>query len=358
MKKICLLTCYDQPDYIRAKTLRTALGQMPGVELIIIKNRYRGWLRYPEVMAKLLFTRLKHRPDLYFLTFRGYEILPFVRLATLGKPLVFDEFINLIEWAVYEHYKLQPGSLEAKLLWGVYRVWLRTTNLITTDTTSHASYSAKLMRLPIDKYIPLIVSTDEQTFDGVVGVTKLTTEPFNVFYYGSMLPLQGLTTIIAAMRILKGQDVKLTLVGGKAKVAALVERAQRDGLVIDYQAWAPFAKLPGYMQAADICLAGPFGDTVQAQFVIGGKTYQFLRMGRPVIIGRNQESGLWTDKKDALIVEQANPRALAEAILWARHHPAELAKIGQAGKDLYEQKLSNRVLVNQLERLLANKRLF
>jgi len=212
------------------------------------------------------------------------------------------------------------------------------------------------MRLPLDKYVPLIVSTDEKTFGMSTELKTRTSRPFNVFYYGLMMtPLQGLDTIIAAMRLLKDQDIRLTLVGGKDKAKSIIEQAQHDGVAIMHKKWVPIEELRDYMQVSDVCLAGPFGDSVQAQFVIGGKTYQYMRMGRPVIIGHNLESGLWTDKQDALIVERANPQALADAVIWAQQHPAELAKIGLAGEQLYQDKLSNKVLVEQLELLLTNK---
>lgn len=356
MKKICLITCYNQPDYIRARTLRAAFGGIKAVDLIVIKNKHTGLLRYSEVLGKLIVIRLTKHPDIYFLTFRGYEFLPFVRLVTLGRPLVFDEFINPIEQVVYENHRLKPGGLIATIARLGYKFWLKTVNLIVTDTPSHASYSAELMKLSLDKYLPLIVSTDEQTFVGTARPPKPKGQPFQVFYYGlNMLPLHGIDTVIEAMHILKYQDIELILIGGKTKTKAVIEQAKRSGVRVIYKQWVPFDELPNYIQAADVCLGGPFGGTVQSQFIITGKTYQFLQMGRPVIIGRNLESGLFTDRKDVLMVDQASASALAAAILWAKQHPAELAKIGEAGQQLYRRQLSNRVLAEQLGRLLANK---
>ena len=355
MKKICLITCYKQPDYIRAKTLRSAFGDINNIDLIVVKNKHTGLLRYIEVIYKVIKVRFTKNPDLYFLTFRGYEILPFVRLLTLGKPLIFDEFINLVEWVVYEHKKIKQNSLLAKILYSNYRFWLKKVNLITIDTVSHAKYSADLMKLPIDKYIPLIVSTDEQTFDGLKVATKRYKGPFSVFYYGNMLPLHGIEVVLQAMRNLKGQNIELCLIGGNKNVQQMVEKAERDGANIKYETWVPFTKLPIYMQMADVCLGGPFGGTVQSQFVITGKTYQLLQMGCPTIIGRNMESGIFVDKKDALIVEQSNPSELAKVILWAKNHSTELGEIGKNGKKLYQNKLSNRRLTEQLNLLLLNK---
>ncbi len=357
MKKVCLITCYKQPDYIRAKTLRKAIGDIKDVELIVVKNKHTGLWRYIEVVVKLIAVRLTKHPDIYFLTFRGYEMLPLTRLLTIGKPLIFDEFINLVEWTVYEHHKVKEKSLPARILYGNYRFWLKKVQLITTDTPSHAKYSADLMKLPIDRYAPLIVSTDEQTFGGAKVATKRTKGPFRVFYYGNMLPLHGVEVVLQAMCNLKGQDIELQLVGGDIKVQQMVKLAKRDGVNIDYKTWVPFDKLPKYMRSADVCLGGPFGGTVQSQFVITGKTYQLLQMGRPVIIGKNLESGIFTDKSDVLIVNQNDADDLPGAILWAKNHSSELKKIGQNGHKLYQKELSNHRLTEQLRLMFANKHL-
>ena len=355
MKQVCLVTCYNQPDYIRARTLRMAFGDVKNVKLIVVKNKHTGLLRYIEVLWQLIIVRITKQPDLYFLTFRGYEMLPFVRLITFGKPLIFDEFINLVEWVVYEHHKFKASSLTTKALTGFYRFWLKSANLIVTDTQSHAEYSAKLMNTPLDKYVPLIVSTDEVTFGHIGQQSKSKAGLFKVFYYGNMLPLHGVDIAIEAMVLLKDQGIELTLIGGKGKIDVAVEKARLAGAVIDYKTWVQFNDLPHYIEQADVCLGGPFGGTTQSQFVITGKTYQFLQMGRPVIVGANLESGIFTDKDNAIVVEQADAEALAGAILWSKQHPIQLDKIGESGKRLYQEKLSIKFLTKQLNLLLANK---
>jgi glycosyltransferase involved in cell wall biosynthesis len=355
--KVCLISCYREPDYIRARTLRAALGKMDEVELIVVKNTHKGLWRYPEVLGKIIATRIKHHPDIYFQTFRAYESFPLFRVVTIGKKFIFDEFINPIEQTAYENHTIKPGGIVAKIARLGYKFWLLTINTITTDTPSHARYSADLMKLPISKYASLIVSTDEQVFKDVKGRAKAKEDPFIVFYYGSMLRLQGVDTIIAAMGLLKGQSIQLVLIGGKEKTALQVEKAQSENFPIEYKRWVEFEELPSYIANADVCLGGPFGDSVQSQFVIGGKTYQFLQMGRPVIIGENEESHRWTDKKNALIVKQGDAQALADAILWAKNHPVELQEIANAGKELYTERLSNKVLVGELRTLLASERL-
>src|SRR5208282_1914461 len=97
--KLAIITCYHDPDYVRARVLRQSLKQLPNINLIIIKNRHKGLLRYPEIIWKLYKLKIANRPDAYLLTFRGQEMLPFVLLAAGKKPVIFDELIVPIAYA-------------------------------------------------------------------------------------------------------------------------------------------------------------------------------------------------------------------------------------------------------------------
>ena len=133
--KIAVITCYRDPDYIRARALRAALASIPGTEVIVIKNSAKGAKRYLEVIRDIIKVRLTRKPDVYILTFRGYEMLPIVRILTMGKVMVFDELVNAVEWFVYEHKKLR--GFGAKLLgWG-YRLWANSCRFILALSLIH-----------------------------------------------------------------------------------------------------------------------------------------------------------------------------------------------------------------------------
>ncbi|HEU0266705.1 MAG TPA: glycosyltransferase, partial [Candidatus Saccharimonadaceae bacterium] len=338
--KICIVYCYSKyPDYIRVKMLRETLMATEGVEVVYVKYTQKSVLRYIEVLWETFKVRLSERPDAYLLAFRGYELLPAVRVLTLGKPFIYDEFINPLEWVFHEHAKFKAGGIIEKITRSVYRFWCKSTTVILADTASHADISAELSGISRSHYMPLIVSTDETLFAEHKS-SRRTTGQFNVFYYGNMLPLHGAGVVIEAMKLLQDKDISLTLIGGKENTAQSVEVAVKSGAKIEYKSWVEFDELPGYMQRADVCLAGPFGGTYQAQFVITGKAYQYLQMGRPTIIGANKESHIFTDRENALVVEQNSPQALAAAITWTYEHRSELERIGQAGHELYQAKLS------------------
>ncbi len=341
--KIAVITCYKHNDYIRARTLRTAFQACPGADVLIVRNRHKGLLRYPEVALRIIKLRLFERPDAYVITFRGYETLLLMRLTLLRKPIIFDELVNFTEW-MEEHRRLSAGSVPYRL----FRRWnswlVKRCRFILADTRAHAEYSAKLNMLSIERYKVIPIGSDEAIFRPPT-TDKENDGQFTIVYYGSMLKLHGLPAILKAAELLKGQpDIRFRLIGGKREVARLCAAAAKRGANVNHESWVPFEQLPAVVQAADLALGGPFGNTLQSQFVITGKTFQLLAAGRPVLVGANRVHEGFVDRKNCLIVRQADPQAIAEAIKWAHAHPDELQKIGRAGRQLYEERYSQKII--------------
>jgi glycosyltransferase involved in cell wall biosynthesis len=346
--KIAVITCYKQPDYIRAVTLRAATTALPGSEVIIIKNNQLGALRYPEVVLKSLWLRLCHRPDVYVLTFRCLEILPMLAVTTWPKPIIYDEMISPLEW-LNEPGREQKFSppLKALMVWS-YRQLLKRCKFVLADTAVHADYSARLSGLARERFVSLPVSTNEQLFRSG---KKAAHKPFRVFYYGNMLPLHGLAYVLEAAIKLKDLPIEFRISGGQQEVGKAVQEARENGAQISYETWTPFDQLPKEISLADICLGGPFGKTTQANLVITGKTYQFMASGAATIIGKNAVKAGFRDKDNCLLVPLGDSIALVAAITWAYEHPEQLPIIGGKGHKLYEADFSQARLGEQVRQL-------
>ena len=92
--KVCHVVSYRAPAYIRTRNLRAALHRIDGCEVFDATNTRRGFSRYLETIWKTLRIRMRHKPDVYVLGFRGHEIFWVIRLIALGKPLIFDAFMS------------------------------------------------------------------------------------------------------------------------------------------------------------------------------------------------------------------------------------------------------------------------
>jgi glycosyltransferase involved in cell wall biosynthesis len=349
--KIAVITCYRDPDYIRARALRASLALIEGVEVIIIKNSHLGVLRYPEIMWKILKTRVTRRPNVYLLTFRGDEMLPIIRLLTIGKPLIFDELVNAVAWVIYEHKKLR--GLPAKIVsWG-YGLWTRSCRVILSDTDSHADASSAISKIDRHKYAVIPVGTDETAFRYRQPVQLSPGVKFRVFFYGAMLPLHGPQYVIEAAELLKDNSNITFLIAGKiGKYEQAIIDAQGRGARIEYRQWIPFDELPQLVAESAINIAGPFGNTYQAQHVINGKTYQFLASGSVALIGRNKNTKPFINHVNCLMVPQADAQAITTEIDWAYHHQDQLPAIAVAGRALYDERYSNKVIAEELRQIL------
>lgn len=355
--KVAIVTCSPRNDYPRALSLRAAFAACSDVDLQVIRNSHRGWLRYFEVALKLGTARVFLRPDVYVVTFRGYEVFLFMVLTLIRKPVVFDELINFTEW-MEENGRLKHDSLPYKLFRRWYAWLARRSAVILADTDAHAKYSATLNMLRVDRYKTIPVCAEENTFQPVKGMS-LKKEPFTVLYYGHMVPLHGLEYVLQAAVLLKGEEnVRFRLVGGKktGKVAKACAEAAKAGAHVTHESWLPFAALPEAIHSAGLVLGGPFGDTLQAGFVITGKTYQALACGAPVLIGKNQVGEGFTDKENCLMVPQADAKALAYAVMWAAGHSKELTNIGRAGRELYGTHFSQKTVNKLVEEIVEELR--
>lgn len=348
--KLAIITCYRDPDYVRARSLRAAVQQIEGVEMYEIKNSYTGLARYFQVAWRLLNLKLSVRPDAYLLTFRGYEMLPIIALMAGRKPILFDEFVNPVEWLFHERYPhLVDGRIYRIVRW-FYRRLVHRSSRVLCDTPEHAKLIAQLDGLPADRVYDIPVGTDETLFN-----TKTPYDPpdrrCRVFFYSNMLPLHGLTVVLEAAELLSNEPgIEFHIVGGGREVAHTVNEAKLPHVL--YESWVAFTRLPDVMKTSTLFLAGPFGGTFQAQRIITGKAMQAMACGVPVVVGQNVATRMLHNKRNALVVQQADPMALAEAIKWAAQHPRELHSIGSQGRICYERYFSNVIIRRRLEQLL------
>jgi glycosyltransferase involved in cell wall biosynthesis len=354
--KIAVITCYPDPDYIRARTLRAALKQLPGVKLVIVKNTRTGPLRYYEVIKALWAVRRDQKPDVYLLTFRGQEILPVVLWLAGKKPVWFDEFIVPIAYANGENHRKSPAirvkHFLARVSEPLYKRWLRRTAVVFADTQAHAELSARTSHMNLSKYLAVPVGADEEVFKP--SAKRPSEGPFQVFYYSSgMQPLHGVPIVLQAAELLKDTpEIEFLIVGGKKPMERVTQAAAAMGARVRYERWIPFDQLVSTIDSSALCLGGPFGNTPQAQHVVTGKTYQFLACAAPVVVGAGEATNeYFVDKQNALVVTQADAEALAKAITWAYKHPDELATIARNGRALYEKQFSTAAIAKILQPL-------
>lgn len=350
--QLAYVLAYRAPDYIRSQSILRALGNCSQIELLVARNRSMGIKRYVETWRALRQLRRAHAPDIYMLGFRGHEIFWPIRWLTRGKPLVFDALMSPSAALREENKAGWLGRLLAPLMRHLERSILQHADLVLTDTAQHAAFYETQFGLPKEKVLVIPVGAVETgTSSETMEEIEAAETSFSVLFYGSMLPLHGIDTIVSAAAQLRDLPIRFDFVGGNARQAQRLQDLCATYRVTCYthRFWVPLDELIAVdIPRANLCLGGPFGGTPQARRVITGKTSQCLALGKATIIGAIYEDTGFLDKHNCLLVPQADATALAATLRWSFAHRDVLPSIGQRGQALYHERFSVHCIAQQL----------
>lgn len=350
--QLIYILAYRAPNYIRTRSLLQALARCSNVELLVARNQNPGICRYIETWRALRQLRRGCVPDIYVLGFRGHEIFWPIRWITRGKPLIFDALMSPSAALREENKAGWLGRTLAPIVHRMERNILHHADLVLTDTRQHAAFYETKFGLPKEKILIIPVGAVEiETPPAPPAKTEAATTPFNVLFYGSMLPLHGIDIIVSAAAQLRDLPIRFDFVGGSVRQAQHLRKlCARHGVTYyTHRPWVPLDELMAIdIPNASLCLGGPFGGTSQAQRVITGKTSQCLALGKATVVGNIDDDVEFLDKYNCLLVPQADPDALAATLRWGFVHGDALHHIGQRGRELYQERLSLHCIQEQL----------
>ncbi len=308
-------------DYNRTQILLKgleALGHKVEKYLIPDRNaKFGRELAFKSKAADLVYVPPFRHRDLSFV--RNYS----------SAPLVFDPLISryLTKVVDYGHYWKAPQK------WWVDFKDFRNCDLLLADTQAHLNYFKKTLLLPSSLATAVVpVGVDTRTFIGQKKESKL---PFTVGFYGTFVPLQGVSTLIETAALLKNENhIRFEFLGTGHQYQEMRNLAQKRGLDLAlFKGWIAYEELAKHLSNFDLAL-GIFGSSLKADLVVPNKLYHYAALGIPCItketIGVNE---VFTQNENILTLE-AEPALLAEKILELAADQKKLADIGLAAKSL------------------------
>ena len=343
-----LFICGREPSYVRNAVILKGLKLQRGIEVLeYTSNAENYFKRYISVFKKYLL-RHSNDCDIIYVGFLGQPIVPIVK-ALSNKPIIFDAFISVYDTLCYDRKVFRPNSLIGKLLYHLDRVSCDMSDTVLLDTHAHINYFVNTFKLEENKFKRIFVGADDSIF--YPRDIEKDSEKFTVFYYGTYLPLHGIEYIVKSAKLLENyKDIVFKIVGKGFEHKKIINLARRLNIKnIEFVDWVPYEKLPIEIAKADICLGGHFSNIDKAKRVIAGKTFQFLAMKKPVIVGDNPANReLLTDRKSALFVEHANPEDLAEKILELKDNEKLREKIAEGGYRVFKERCTPQVIGKEL----------
>ncbi len=306
--------------------------ESPHVHTVIDAYTHEGWsvtavhTDSRGVIGKLIsligqYMKVSKNAGAVVVLFPSHHLMPLAWLLTRfpRKTLILEACISLYDTAVHDRRLVKDGSLNARWLRFVDRLACRLANTVIIDTEAQKKYFVETLNVPAEKIRVIYLEARKDLLPQQR--TKFSNDIFDVFFYGTYIPLQGVEHILDAAKIIQEQDpsVRFTLVG--AGQTTNVMRKKMDDLAVTNVEFAPFLPLPALMNrlsVADLAL-GIFGTTDKAARVIPHKVVDAVAAGVPVI---TRDSPAIRERFAAhpgvILIPAGDPAALATAILRQR----------------------------------------
>ena len=339
-----------EPDYIRNQMLCQALARRHLVS-VATGSRHRAIMRYGKTILRAA-AQMRASFDMVFVGFYGQPLMPVMRSMT-RKPILLDAYLSTYDTLCFDRLWFRPNSFPGQLAFALDQWSCRWADRVLLDTQAHADYFVRTFGLSPDEISVIYVGCDESHFAAVPMLPLLPS--FDVFTYTSFLRLHGVEHILYAAHALRSHpDITFTIAGSGPGLAKMRHLAEDLGLSnVRFPGWLPFSELPAHIAGANLCLGGHFSEIPKAGRVIATKTFQFLAMGRPTIVGENPANcEIMTHLQDAYMCPLADPAALATAILHLRQDPLLCRQLGEAGRELYQQRFTARAIARDLDIVL------
>ena len=333
-------------------TANVPLGLSTAERVAILRQAWR----LPVLVRRLLgswtglvrastVARRSARPDAILVGYLGHFDVVLARMLFPRTTIVLDHLIFAGDTA----RDRGAGGLRARLLGALDRVALACADVIVVDTDEHAAmvsagHRSRVVVTPVgahDAWFRAAPGTEESTASGDAALS--------VVFFGLMTPLQGATTVAAALADLDGL-VRATVIG-TGQDGAAVDRILAGTSGVDRRPWVEPDALAALVAAHDVCL-GIFGVSGKATRVVPNKVYQGAAAGCAVVTSDTapQRRALGDA---AAFVPAGDPEALAAVLAGLAADRDRLAGLRAAARSRASQGFTPTAVTEALARRLG-----
>jgi glycosyltransferase involved in cell wall biosynthesis len=295
--------------------------------------------------------------DLVVIGFPGHLLVPWVRVfggLRQRPPILFDPFVSAYDTFCLDRRWFPPRSIPGRVAYALDLWSGRWADHLLADTGAHRDFFVETFGLPPQKMDVVYVGCDEDLFAPRPERPASSTgsHTLDVFTYTSFLRLHGVEKILHAAKYLeKRQDIAFTIAGAGSRLEAMQRLAGDLNLAnVSFPGWVPFDHLPDRIAAADLCLGGHFSGVPKAARVISTKTFQFIAMRKPTIVGDNDATReAFVPGRHVWAVPMDSAEALAEAIDLLAGDPGLRRRLAQGGYQIFQERFTTQAIARQLE---------
>lgn len=350
MMRICLFGDFD-PSYSRNRVLRKGL-QEAGAEVMLCVTQKKGWRRISD-----LYRSYRALPA-HDLVLVGYSdsrsMVPLARIIS-SVPVVWDAFYSLYDSFVADRALVSRANPKAWWYWLADYMSVHLAHRVLLDTKAHIAYFAHTFFASPERFIRVLVGTDDTLFNTTGGGSSTHT-PLVVGFYGKYIPLQGVEIIVRAAHLLSARkDIRFVLLGSGQtykQVRDLAATLKTEN--VEFLPRILYEEMPAFVASFDIAL-GIFGVTDKATRAIPNKVYDAMATGKPIITSDTPATHeLLRHRYDAYLVPRGDPHALAAAIEKLADDESLRLSLGAHALETYQKQATPRVIGTALLTTLNN----
>lgn len=325
----------------------------PGTIAMAIVNLVRAYVRLFTRVA----TNLKRCDGLMIGYIGQLDMLTIGLIGRLSRrPVIFNPLVTLTDTVVEDRSLISKASPLARGIWLIDWLSTRIASLVITDTAENAAYICGMTGLSRSRIAVLHVGADEEVFHDACKV-RTDRETISVLFYGKMIPLHGIETILSAIDRLHQSApsrFRFEIVGSGQEQDRVIEFLVRNpDFAITYRHRVAYRRLAQRIASSDVVL-GIFGAGDKAGRVVPNKVFQAMAVGAPIITRESPAIREVLDDESAFLIAAGDPDALCDALL--QMEDSELReRLGRNARTAFNRYGSDVALVEQVRDILASQ---
>ncbi|MFD2729130.1 glycosyltransferase [Enterococcus camelliae] len=299
-------------DYIRNTQEIELLSSTAKSIKIIASKKKNYFARLCYVYWHFSLALIKKNFDCLFIGFAPQLLFPFIYFFPKNKLIIMDFFISFYDTLVDDRKKFKDGKFISNVLKKIDALIIHKADIVIADTNAHKKYFSLTFHFPEEKIEVLYIVADTSIYKAK---PRPKNKRFEVIYFGSILPVQGIEIILDAMKLLsKDSSIHFTIIG---PISKKLQINQDNFPQTSFIPWLSQVELANLINQSDLALAGHFSSTVgKAKRTIAGKTYIYKAMNKPVILGNSPANHeLFKPDSSNIYVDLGNSTELARAIV-------------------------------------------
>jgi len=256
---------------------------------------------------------------------------------------VWDSFYSLYDTRVTDRNLVSRNGIKARWFSFLDLINLVVADHVIFDTKAHQAFFGAIHSRALSKSTVVYVGADDTIF------YPISTQPEDnlVGFYGKFIPLQGVTTIIRAAKLLEKENIRFELVGSGQEYKLCQVLA--DELAVEnitFKPRVPYEELPHVLARWTVAL-GIFGTSDKAVRVIPNKVYEAAAMGK-AIITRESHACLELFSAQELKFSSPTPESLANTIRELLSDRPTQVLLGQKSRAAFEERMTPRIVTRPL----------